>query len=209
MWWRLSTTNDPQVGTATMVSTVNIRDDDGDEMPSSRPGKPHHVERTGGSLRVRPSMPDMVGGDEVEVIGHELYMTTNEALTYKDVDDNRHVNANAIRVTRKEGDDLVNDDVRIMDLRLEKNTDLTIASWRLIQLICMPQFYGKGCTKACPGYGREANEVYTCSGHGTCASGEEATGACECDEGYAGVDCSEGDSGVSRSHDDADGCSKR
>eukprot|EP00946_MAST-07B_sp_MAST-7B-sp1_P003447 g3447.t1 len=197
--WRLSTADDPQVGAATMLSTVNIRDDDGDEMPPSRPGPPIHVARTGGSIQVRPRMPDMVGGDNIEVIAHELYMTTDEKLTYVDAEEKRHVKTVSV-----DGPDYVDangntrKDVRIMDLRIQKDPTLTISSWRLVKIVCMPQFYGKGCTKACPGYERVGNLVYVCSGHGSCASGEEATGSCECDEGYAGVDCSEGDSSVAR-----------
>ena len=54
---------------------------------------------------------------------------------------------------------------------------------------CLPSFYGPTCTEACPG-----GPCNPCSGHGTCESGTEGTGACHCWTGaleghWAGPDC--------------------
>ena len=43
---------------------------------------------------------------------------------------------------------------------------------------CLPGYYGPACATLCPGRG-------VCSGHGTCSTGPQGTGRCDCDAGTA------------------------
>ena len=56
--------------------------------------------------------------------------------------------------------------------------------------------FGSSCSSLCPGTGPQdapflgSFYTFTCSGHGYCDEGKNATGACACVNGYAGTDCS-------------------
>ena len=50
---------------------------------------------------------------------------------------------------------------------------------------CDPGTWGPGCAEQCPG-----GAASPCAGHGHCLDGQNGSGHCICDEGYAGADCS-------------------
>jgi hypothetical protein len=196
------------------VTVVDSKDKNkADQIPPSIPGAPIAVQKTGGSLHIRPQIPHNVGGAHVDVLGHVLYMAVGEfpkiktttkpydyegSVTPDIVNCNGHpdVSPCAVKV------DQIGPDT------CETTSGFVHDCWRYVKLICMPQFFGPGCTSTCPGYAKlsESNQMYVCSGHGTCNSGlcdeDEVTctggGTCECDNGFEGPDCSEGDLGVPR-----------
>ena len=47
------------------------------------------------------------------------------------------------------------------------------------------RYHGEKCTKQCPGYLVESDDIWECSGYGDCVEDESNEWKCECDYGYS------------------------
>ena len=186
-----------------------------DQIPPSTPDAPVAMEKTGGSIIIRPSLPKNVGGAHTDVLGHVLYMAkgtfplvqTDSTIPYDYQDTVTPAHVDCTQASSTDASPCLVKTSKLPINQCGSGSD-THNCWRYVRLICMPQFFGPGCESTCPGYQKYStqNSVHVCSGHGTCSSGlcdeDEITctgaGTCDCDVGYEGADCSEGDQGIER-----------